>query len=572
MNAKVFILSVWLFCSSFSCFGQLSDLVFSSFDRDTLPNGVVVTYDEPYAIPTYKPLKLVLYALPNGSTMEKGYGKIAQKDDPPVFESQHIGAQTVILRNLDTAHTYVVVYIENELKSWPAWVKAQEKYQPQQQIADILEHIQRKYAAWKPEIALTAHSGGGRFMFTYLESQAAIPQVIKRMVFLDANYGYEKDLHHLKLQKWLENSENFLQVIAYNDSVVVYQGKPLVSPTGGTWYRSKRMINDLNLFQSKIDGLVEYYHSSQRNAEIILINNPEGKIFHSVLVEKNGFIHSVLQQTPLFNPKWFWKDRIYQEYILKDLPKRDSNYNSGSDLASRWIEMDSDSLKIIREHEMESEVKKGNFPDFMRQLVRIEVPLESHPTQDSSESPVKTASYWVMPDYLMVGDDSDFIRLPMRPQTAQRIADHFGFFLSTAKVADDIYQHAKVKLEPQPLTEEREAFATFIQHQRLIETQRNGRLGLIAGIKKDVISTPKLFQTERPNRVALYGWHKLDGLPIQPIYTGHVDHYVDYSHGFRLIWDYILINNKFLHYSIVLQDPELRQILTNEGNEKHFKY
>ena len=122
------------------------------------------------------------------------------------------------------------------------------------------------------------------------------------------------------------------------------------------------------------------------------------------------------------------------------------------------------------------------------------------------------------------------------------------------------------------LTEEREAFATFIQHHRLIETQRNGRLGLIAGIKKDVISTPKLFQTERPNRVALYGWHKLDGLPIQPIYTGHVDHYVDYSHGFRLIWDYILINNKFLHYSIVLQDPELRQILTNEGNEKHFKY
>lgn len=572
MKSKAFILSVTLFCFSLSCFGQLSKRVLSSFVRDTLARGVIVTYDEPYQIHANKPLKLVLYALPNGSTMEKGYGKLAQKDDPAVFESQHIGAQTAIIRKLDTTHTYVVVYIENDLKSWPAWVKAQENKQPQEQIAAIVDHIQRKYAAWNPEIALTAHSGGGRFMFSYLESQAAVPQAIKRLVFLDANYGYEELLHQLKLQKWLENSENYLQVIAYNDSVVVYQGKPLVSPTGGTWYRSKRMISDLGLLPSKIKGLVEYYHSSPGNAEIILINNPEGKIFHSVLVEKNGFIHSILQKTPHFNPDWFWKDRIYQTYVLKDLPKRDTNFDSGTQLAMRWVEMESDSLKIVRENEMEMEIKKGNFPDFMRQLTRIEVPIGSKPLVDSTDRPINTAAYWVMPDYLMVGDDQDFLRLPMRPQTAQRIADHFGFFLSTAKVADDIDQHATVKLEPQPLTEDREAFATFIHHNQLIEAQRNGRLGLITGIKKDVISTPKLFHTERPNRVALYGWHKLDGQPIQPIYTGHVDHYVDYSHGFRLIWEYIEIDNKLVHYSTVLQDPELRHILTNEGIDKHFKY
>jgi len=44
--------------------------------------------------------------------------------------------------------------------------------------------------------------------------------------------------------------------------------------------------------------------------------------------------------------------------------------------------------------------------------------------------------------------------------------------------------------------------------------------------------------------VAIYGWHKLDGKPIQPLYTGHVDWYVDYSHGIRLVSRTIYIDNK----------------------------
>ncbi len=34
--------------------------------------------------------------------------------------------------------------------------------------------------------------------------------------------------------------------------------------------------------------------------------------------------------------------------------------------------------------------------------------------------------------------------------------------------------------------------------------------------------------------MAIYGWHKPDGTPIQPLTTVHVDWYVDYSHGVRL--------------------------------------
>ena len=43
-----------------------------------------------------------------------------------------------------------------------------------------------------------------------------------------------------------------------------------------------------------------------------------------------------------------------------------------------------------------------------------------------------------MPDYLAVGSDDDFVRMPMTPQTAQQIADLFGCILPTRKMVDAI--------------------------------------------------------------------------------------------------------------------------------------
>ena len=107
------------------------------------------------------------------------------------------------------------------------------------------------------------------------------------------------------------------------------------------------------------------------------------------------------------------------------------------------------------------------------------------------------------------------------------------------KIANDIYKQAAVKLALIPLTEAREAVETFIKHNALIEKQRADILppvtqrGLIAEIKKDVVVTNRL--GEKPNRVAIFGWHKLDGIPIQPLTIVHVNWYVDYSHGVRLM-------------------------------------
>lgn len=77
----------------------------------------------------------------------------------------------------------------------------------------------------------------------------------------------------------------------------------------------------------------------------------------------------------------------------------------------------------------------------------------------------------------------------------------------------------------------RDSTPTMYQHHLIIEGQRQGRKGLIAGIKKDVVISGKLLQDAKAHRVAIYGWHKTDSKPIQPLYTGHIDWYVDYSHG-----------------------------------------
>jgi hypothetical protein len=177
-----------------------------------------------------------------------------------------------------------------------------------------------------------------------------------------------------------------------------------------------------------------------------------------------------------------------------------------------------------------------------------------------------------MPDYLAVGSDRDFVRIPVTPMTAQKIADAFGCVLPTRKIVDAIYRKASVKLEPRPLTEEREAPQTFVRHNTLIEEQRFGNpLGaLVAGIKKDVVLTNRL--AEKPGRVAIYGWHKRDGLPIQPLTIVHRDTYVDYSHGIRLLRRTAFVDGKPWDIRELLRDPVLSAALSDEGPIRHPTY
>ena len=93
---------------------------------------------------------------------------------------------------------------------------------------------------------------------------------------------------------------------------------------------------------------------------------------------------------------------------------------------------------------------------------------------------------------------------------------------------------------------------------------------LVAGHKKDVVLTARL--DSLPNRVAIYGWHKPDGRPIQPLNTWHTTGHVDYSHGIRLVHQLVRIEGRQYALSDALRDPTLAAPLNDEGAMRKVRY
>ena len=245
------------------------------------------------------------------------------------------------------------------------------------------------------------------------------------------------------------------------------------------------------------------------------------------------------------------------------LPERNQSSLTGSGFykavaAYNWKSRDS--LAIIQ-------ILSGNIPAFLKRFVPVHTSL-----YDSISGKNIDLEFYVLPDYLAVGTDDDWARVPLTPMAAQTIADSFHCFLPTRKMVDLIYEAATVKLEPVPMYAFRDSSPTMYQHHLIIEGQRKGRSGLIAGIKKDVVISGKVSRDTKQNRVAIYGWHKLDGAPIQPLYTGHVNWYVDYSHGIRLVYRKMKVNGKWMDYEEVLKHPVYKKLLCDEEGCDFMRY
>ncbi len=202
---------------------------------------------------------------------------------------------------------------------------------------------------------------------------------------------------------------------------------------------------------------------------------------------------------------------------------------------------------------------QGNIPAHFFQFVPINV---AH-TDSTGKS--HTIVFYCSPDYVMIGTSSNWARVPLTPMVAQVLADSLHCFLPTRRMVDLIHQQSQVKLEPVPMYAFRDSTVTMWQHHLIIEGQREGKKGLISGIKKDVVICSDSSLKGRTNRVAIYGWHKLDGRPIQSLYTGHVNWYVDYSHGIRLIYRKIKVDGKWMDYETFFRHPLLCPALFDEA-------
>lgn len=263
--------------------------------------SVLINAPPPEGFDPGRPTRLVLYALPNGSTIGQTLGRGPGSGVDWRFGIQHIGAQTRCLREFLREENLVVACLENDLRSWPAWKTRHAPYaEPIRRIVgSVLERLDVPAAA----IDLTAHSGGGGFLFGYIEGAEGIPDRVRRIAFLDANYGFADELRHgERLVEWLRRGrDHTLVILAYDDRNITVDGKLVVGPDGGTYRSTLRMIErigrDIPLTR-RAAGELRRWRGLGGRVDVIIHTNPQNRILHTALVgEMNGFIHCVTAGT-----------------------------------------------------------------------------------------------------------------------------------------------------------------------------------------------------------------------------------------------------------------------------------
>lgn len=247
---------------------------------------------------------------------------------------------------------------------------------------------------------------------------------------------------------------------------------------------------------------------------------------------------------------------------ILNLPPRSAAALTGSQFVST---ISSGSLSLTnRENQIYTEISNGNVPDFYRNLV----PVKSYAVISGSNDSIL---YYVLPDYLAVGTDTNYFLCPMSPMLATQIADLTGCTLPTRKMVNDIWTAAKVKLAPSPISPGplMTTVPVFDDHNTTVKGQRNAVIGtyplgnLVSGDKKDVVISNSIYSTA--NRVVIYGWHQTNGSPIQPLSNVHADTYMDYSHGIRLIQNAVTYHGSSTTVKNILQSSTLNFLLSDEG-------
>lgn len=250
--------------------------------------------------------------------------------------------------------------------------------------------------------------------------------------------------------------------------------------------------------------------------------------------------------------------------ILHKSPSGDSlipHRDPGADSATTFLQENLNLGGSVREKNILHEFLAGNIPDFLRKFSPITV-------KNGSDS----ITYLTTSDYLCLGTNKDYARIPMNPHTAQAIADKYDCTLPTRKMTNDIWAQAVNKLDPKPWGPPYDstmmATSRIIIHNLRIQNQLTGKdhTALTAGHKKDVVLTNKLSPNNPNKRVAIYGWIQSGGQAIQPLNpVSHEETYADYSHGIRLIANDVVVNGNPMRIQDIFSDTKFSALVSDEG-------
>ncbi|HYX37047.1 MAG TPA: hypothetical protein VE954_28430 [Oligoflexus sp.] len=248
-------------------------------------------------------------------------------------------------------------------------------------------------------------------------------------------------------------------------------------------------------------------------------------------------------------------DESMSRYLSSKLPDRPTGpIPGGKALLAAYH----DTTIAKREEAVLDALNRGYFPDVMRKLKAVTIRDKGH-----------TLTFWVMPDYVAIGNNDDNVLIPLSFVSARKLANSWGFILPTTRMVDAIFGQAECVMWPRifPPSAAMVSVAWLEAHSDLIHSQRLLEFDftrLAAGHKKDIVLSPRL--KSQGKKIAIYGWQNIRaGENIQPLSTWHGERYVDYSHGLRLVGSWGMLDGRLVPMKEIMADPELSSLVSREG-------
>lgn len=270
---------------------------------------------------------ICFFACPAGNSIEWTIGKQMEAGDDWHYDIQHIGAQTRFLRKVLKDKNLIVIYTQTTDNGWNLYSSKHTDHV--QRIQDVTNYALQEFSEFDYKVTLNGHSAGGGFVLRNLLNHPEVPTWIDRLGFLDSNYNYKYDADEydsLFTKFLMDRDSTYICFLAYNDSVALYQGSPIVSATGGTWWNArymKKRLDPVFNFADSHDVSFQRHIALKKRFEILLKENPTKAILHTVQVYKNGFIHSMLSGTEYENVGYdYYGEPAYLEYIQGNPPSR----------------------------------------------------------------------------------------------------------------------------------------------------------------------------------------------------------------------------------------------------------
>ena len=247
-----------------------------------------------------------------------------------------------------------------------------------------------------------------------------------------------------------------------------------------------------------------------------------------------------------------------------------------------------------RENAIVAQLVAGNMPDSLLTWITIDLAYKDS-TRDLK------GSVQVLPDYLAIGSDSDYVHVPLDPVSAQLVADKLDAVLPTGRICHAIYKQAAEKNRINAIERDywqpnnslrrtaqpgrtQASTAAYLEHSEAIQAKMKAAgisLGeLVAGHKKDVVIARRLLADV--NKVAFHGFYDSKGYPHEPCYenpdrkpkptcdkdsptVAHHRRFSDYSQGVRLVNPWMIVNGERKKVADVLADKDLSLLVSNEG-------